>query len=143
VTRRPPWLDEADAIPVDDQAARLAAQLAEHDRRQAIKRATRADFAAARTAGLRARHTAKLARLDPAARIAKPCGCTSDRLCPQHIDALPRAERGAARCNAGHHNRACPKTCPQKNPETTAAPPPHTTPAQTPDTATHTQRRTP
>ncbi|MGI5182240.1 hypothetical protein ACQEVZ_38700 [Dactylosporangium sp. CA-152071] len=43
-------------------AERLAAQRAEHDRRQAAKRATRAEFAAARTAGLRQRHTAKLAR---------------------------------------------------------------------------------
>lgn len=65
MSRRPPWLDEADAVPVDDQTARLAAQLVEHDRLQAAKRATRADFAAARTAGLRARHATKLARTQP------------------------------------------------------------------------------
>jgi hypothetical protein len=44
-------------------ANRLAAQAAEHDRRQEQKRATRADHQAARTAGLRIRHATKLARI--------------------------------------------------------------------------------
>jgi hypothetical protein len=48
-----------------DWEARLRDQLAEHQRRQAAKRAERAAFAERRRAGLEARHAAKLARKPP------------------------------------------------------------------------------
>lgn len=48
--------------PAIDWKARQAEQLAEHRRRQTERAAVRAEFAAARKAGLRARHSAKLAR---------------------------------------------------------------------------------
>lgn len=59
---RRPVPDHTGADPLDNWPARLA-EIAEAARmRQADRRAVRAELAAARTAGLRARHTAKLAR---------------------------------------------------------------------------------
>jgi hypothetical protein len=81
-----------DPQPSIDWEARAAEQAEQHQRRQATKRATRAEFKAARDAGLRSRHAAKLARLATEPREG-PCGCTSTSWCPQHWQALPTPEK--------------------------------------------------
>jgi hypothetical protein len=87
-----------DLPPLDAELdARFAEQLDAHRRRQAARAAVRAELKAARDAGLRARHAGKLARIHAAGPRPGPCGCTTDRWCPQHWQALPAPERRAWR----------------------------------------------
>lgn len=93
MSRRPPWLDEASADPIDDWPTRLA-QLADAARqRQAERRVTRAEFTAARNAGLRARHAAKLART----RQAPPGTDNPQNSHNTPLAPVPRAPRAPAR----------------------------------------------
>jgi hypothetical protein len=88
--------------PNTSERYRWLAAVREREARRERTKALRAELTAARAAGLRARHAAKEARTRREAPpvSTKPCGCSTDRLCPQHEQALDPTQRRAYRREA-------------------------------------------